>query len=115
MTLPYTAVSQNELDISRAREKSLNTRYTVYAITDAPPNFGGSSREATHVTRAASRRKDRPFRFDDTTTMMTISPRAKLRQFSFNDIFFRSSMHQNLNDNPFTREHNYSIFSILRF
>lgn len=39
-TLPYIAISQNELDISRAREKSLNTRYTVYAITDAPPNFG---------------------------------------------------------------------------
>jgi len=38
-----TVVSQNELDISRAREKSLNTRYTVYAITGAPPNFGALS------------------------------------------------------------------------
>lgn len=47
----YTTVSQNELDISRAREKSLNTRYTVYAITDAPPNFGALS-EQRHVTRA---------------------------------------------------------------
>lgn len=49
--LSYTTVSQNELDISRAREKSLNTRYTVYAITDAPPNFGALS-ERRHVTRA---------------------------------------------------------------
>lgn len=53
--LPYTAVSQNELDISRAREKSLNTRYTVYAITyaPAPPNFVGALFVRRHVTRRA--------------------------------------------------------------
>jgi len=69
-SLVYPRLSRTQLYsewagyIARAREVA---EHEVYSLCHyrRPAEFRGSFRAATHVTRAASRRDDRPLRFDD--------------------------------------------------
>lgn len=100
----YTAVSQNELDISRAREKSLNTRYTVYAITDVPPNFGlfPSGRYVTRARALSQRRSVVSLLDDDNDDDGYFTVRA-LRQFSFGSFAFSFGHRTRINSNGESR------------